>query len=280
MARLSASSRSRFERSDLGLVKSSARTLDILTLLTEHPEGMTLTEIGKRLKIPLSSLYALIGTLVQKDFVLRAENGFHYRLGPRILQLASAYRGQVDLITLADSVMNRIRRAVSETTSLSVLQGQMILFIHKRPAEGVVQVVNPVGTRLYAHATGSGKVMLAYLDEEAFERIYPEEALPALTPATIRSKSALKARLAEVRERNYAYDDEESAVGVWAVASCVRDEEGHPVAALSVVAPTSRLQTKDPSEWHLLVRAGAAEVSASLGFRDERLVNPVEVGPP
>lgn len=249
-----------------GIVKSSARTLDILTVLAEQSEGMTLTEISQRLDIPVSSLHALVGTLVQKDFVLRDPGSYHYRLGSRLLQLASTYRSQVDLITLAEPVMDRIRQLVSETTSLSVLQGQSILFIHKRTAEGAVQVVNPVGTRLHAHATGSGKVMLAFLDQEEIGQIYPDESLPSVTPATLRSKSELMARLSEIRTLNYAYDEEESAIGVWAVASCIRDEDGRPIAALSIVAPISRLRSKDESDWHRLVRDGANEVSAALGF--------------
>lgn len=255
--------------SDLGIVKSAARTLEILSLLAEQPDGMTMTAIGNTLKIPLSSIHALIGTLVQMDFVLRDENSFHYRLGPKILRLASSYRAQVDLITLADTVMDRLRRDVGETISLTVLQGQMIMFIHKKSAEGAVKVVNPVGTRLYAHASGSGKVMLAYLEEGELERIFPEEQLPEVTSTTIKKKSLLKKHLAEVRTQNYAFDNEESAIGVWAVASCVRDEAGRPIAAISIVGPTSRIASKDVSSWHHIVRQAASEISSSLGFFED-----------
>lgn len=249
-----------------GPVKSAARTLEILTFLSQRPSGMRLTEIVAALRIPPSSLHALVATLVEREFVVRDESGFYYRLGPMILQLASAYTSQVDLVLLADPIMDRIRRVVGEGTSLSVLQGQMILFIHKMPADRVVQVVNPVGTRLLAHATGSGKVMLAYLGGDEFDKIYPDEELARLTPATIRSRAELKARLPQIRKLNYSYDEEESSAGVWAVASCIRDEAGTPAAALSIVAPTSRVQTKNVSSWHSLVRDGAAEISAALGF--------------
>lgn len=255
--------------SNHGIVKSAARTLEILSLLAEQPDGMTMTGIGRALKIPLSSIHALIGTMVHLEFVLRDRDSSRYRLGPKILQLASSYRAQVDLITLADPVMDQIRNSVGETISLTVLQGQMIMFIHKKAAEGAVKVVNPVGTRLYAHATGSGKVMLAYLEEEELDWILPDEDLPEVTPTTITKKAHLKKHLVDIRKQNYAFDNEESAIGVWAVASCIRDDAGRPIAALSIVGPTSRIASKDVSTWHHIVRQHASEISLSLGFFED-----------
>ncbi len=248
------------------LVKSAARALDILTLLSEQPEGLSMTEMSKILEIPISSIHALIGTLSQMSFVLRDLNSYCYRLGPKILQIASSYRAQVDLITLSDPVMDRIRQIVGETISLTVLQGQMIMFVHKKPAEGVVKVVNPIGTRLHSHATGSGKVMLSYLDDEELDSIYPEDDLPTMTPTTITTKASLRRSLSKIRKQNYAYDNEESALGVWAVASCIRDDTGRPIAALSIVGPTSKIASKDVTTWYQLVRNGAAEISSSLVY--------------
>ncbi len=249
-----------------GDVKSAARALDIFELLANFSDGLSLTDIGNSLHIPLSSLHGLVNTLLSRGYLIRTEGTMIYRLGPGLVKIASSYMAQTDLVSIADPVMERLRRITCETTSLSVLQGDMIVFIHKRPAEGVVQVVNPVGTRRHAHATGSGKIMLAFLPPEDIDRIYPEEDLPAMTPNTIRTKTALKAALAEAREKQYANDNEESEAGVWAVAGCIRNTEGRPIASLSIVAPFYRIQTKDYTNWYQLVRDGAAEASALLRF--------------
>lgn len=246
------------------LVKSSARTLDILTLLANKSEGMKLTDIGEELGIPLSSIYGLIKTLERKGFLLHNSRNSQYLLGPKILQLSHLFRSQLDLVKYAEPVMDRLRRVTSETTSLSVLQGDKIVFIHKRIAEEVLRVVNPVGTTLYAHATGSGKVLLAFLNEEEVEQIYRNEKLTKVTPNTIGLKSDLMSRLAEIRKCNYAYDDEESELGVWAVASCILSEAERPLAALSIVGPTNRISKKDTSDWNQLVREGAREISLKL----------------
>jgi DNA-binding IclR family transcriptional regulator len=249
-----------------GDVKSATRALDIFELLAGFPNGLSLTDIGKSLNIPLSSMHALVNTLLSRGYLIRSEGTMLYRLGPGIVKVASSYRAQADLVSIADQVMEHLRDITSETTSLSVLQGDMIVFIHKRPAEGVVQVVNPVGTRRCAHATGSGKVMLAYLPPEELDRIYPNEILPTLTPQTIKNKTDLMTALAIVRKDQFAYDNQESDIGVWAVASCIRNAEGRPVAALSIVAPFYRIQSKDYTKWYKLVKDGAAEASALLKF--------------
>lgn len=254
------------KKNDPANIKSAARALDILELVAEFPDGLTLTDIGKNLNIPLSSLHGLIMTMVNKSYLTRSESTMLYYLGPRLSQIASNYRAHTDLVSLADPIMDRIRRATGEATSLTLLQRDGILFIHKRITEAIIQIVNPIGTRLPAHATGSGKAMLAYLTDEEIDQLYPQEELPALTPFTITTKKMLKAALVDIREKGYAYDNQESELGVWAVSSCICGEDGRPVAALSVGAPLFRIQMKDYTEWHNLIKQGAQEISSLLGF--------------
>jgi DNA-binding IclR family transcriptional regulator len=248
-----------------GDVKSAARTLQILEILAKFPEGLSLTEIEKRLGIPISSLHGLMLTLVNWDFATKTHTSNIYRLGPKLVQLALSYRSQSDLVSIVDPFMMKLKQQTAETVSLTVLQGNMILFIHKHTAEGRVQIVNPVGTRLHAHASGSGKVMLAYLSEDEIDKLYPEEELVTPTKNTIKTRSELKEELAEIKRLEYAFDKEESEIGVWAVAGCIRDPDGNPIAALSVAAPVFRLSGTDYREWPRYIIESARE--ASLQFQ-------------
>lgn len=260
------------ENSERDLVKSAARSLDILDFLSNHSGGATLTELRQHLKIPISSLFNIMMTLVQKGYVARDELTLMYRLGPRVGQLAASYHNQVDLIQVADPFMNRLSRLTGETTSLTVLRDDVIIFIHKAVCDSELQIVNPVGTTLAAHATGSGKVMLAYLPDGEFDRIFPKEHLQKFTPNTITSKKMLKAHLAEIAPNGYAIDNEESVTGVWAVAACIRDRLGIPLAAMSVVGLVGRIQNKNYQSWPQQVKETAAEISAILGYQPEKLV--------
>lgn len=252
---------------DSRIVKSAARALNILELLANYPEGLTLSQICDELDIPFSSMYDLAGTLTHYGFLLRDDATLLYRLGPKMLQLAGKFWANQDLVGTAAPIMAEIRDRVGETTSLSILQDDLIVFVHKAPARGVVQVVNPVGTRLPAHATGSGKVMLAHLSEDELHQRYPQEQLEKITPSTIGTRTELFEALTRTRATGYAEDQEESQIGVWAVAACIRDALGEPMAALSIVAPAFRVEAKDHDQWPELVIEGAARISSLFGFR-------------
>lgn len=254
------------KRTNKGEVKSAGRALDILELLVQFPAGLNLTDIGEHLDIPLSSLHNLMNTLLARGYLTRDEQASIYRLSSKLIQLAARHHSQHDLVSVADPIMERVSRATAEATSLAVLQDSAVVFIHKRAAQNFLQVVNPAGTKIAAHATGLGKVILAHLDDEEVERIYPNEQLATLTDKTISRKRDLKRALEEVREKGFAIDDEESSDGVWAIAAPIRNRNGRPIAALSVAAPRSRVNEERVGEWRRVLCEGAEEISQTLGF--------------
>lgn len=251
------------------VVKSAARALDILEFLTSFSRGMSLSEIGRELGIPLSSLHGLMETLLVKGYLVRDDTTSVYRISSKLIQLASLYHSQNDLISIADPIMESLSRKTGETTSLAILQQDVIVFMHKRTSPNVLQVVNAVGTRLPAHATGLGKVMLACLDNEQIDRLYPDEELVKLTATTISTKTELKKVLEQTRQLGYAFDNGESTPNVWAVASAICNRYSYPVAALSIAAPISRVEDADVPGWCEAITESAREVSQILGFVNE-----------
>ncbi len=250
-------------------VPSVQRALAVLELIGRSRKPMTLSVLSKQLSIPPSTLHGLTSTLVHAGYLDREERSKVYRLGRKVGELITAYHVTVDLVAAAKTAMDRVGDATGETVSLTVLEGTQIVFIDKRPGQGRVQVVNPVGTRLPAHATAAGKVMLAHLPEDETDRLYPDEALPALTPYTITSRSKLRRALARIRERRYAFDEQESELGLWAVAACIRDGRGAPAGAINIVAPFFRVRNRDCTDWRELVVKETAKVSEVLGLPPE-----------
>jgi IclR family acetate operon transcriptional repressor len=246
------------------LVKSSARTLDILELISDSPDEFTLSDISNNLDIPISSLHALVHTLVKREYLEKDQLTNRYGFGPKFGQLVAAYTKKFDLVSLAEPVMDKIRSQCEEAISMSVLDEDTIRFIHFKPATSLVQVVNTIGSRFPAHATGSGKIMLAYLPKMAIDDLYPKENLPSVTPNTISKKTKLISALAEARRLGYSYDDEESETGVWAVASSICNAEGSPVAAISIVVPTLRVNQNRIDRWTTIIVRSALEISSNL----------------
>ncbi len=246
-------------------VKSAARVLDIFELLLQERGGLSLTEISRRLGIPASSTYALIQTLIKRGYLVRSDD-LLVRLGPKLCQYAAIFADHLELIDVAEPIMERVSQLCGRTVSLAILEGTEVVFTHKKVARGTLHVVNPVGTRLPAHATGLGKSILALLSPEELDQLYPTDHLKPATPNTITDKTTLLSVLDRVRQTGVAYDREESALGIFAVASAIRDHRGKPAAAISIVLPAAQADHSLQPRWAALISAAAVVISYRLGY--------------
>jgi len=242
--------------------------LDIFELL--HKEGcpLTLTEMKRMLGIPASSLHSLVHTLASRDYLEKDEASLAYQLGPAIIALARHKQEGIDLIEVADAELAELSQASGESVSLAVLENTDVVFIHKKVSSHVVRVVNPVGTRLPAHATALGKCLLAGLGRQELTRLYPSQELPAATPNAVTTRTELLGVLDTVRAAGLAYDREESTLGVFAVASPILDHSGDIIGAASIAAPSARATPENVQRWQELITTGAARISAKLGYRE------------
>jgi DNA-binding IclR family transcriptional regulator len=119
---------------------------------------------------------------------------------------------------------------------------------------------------LPAHATATGKILLAALDPAEVSRRLGGRPLERVTERTIKSRPALLAELAQVRQQGFALDDEECSLGMRCVGAPIQDDRGNVVAALSVVAPCHRLPPAAISVTVPRVREAAREISSRLGY--------------
>jgi IclR family KDG regulon transcriptional repressor len=251
-----------------GGVKSAERTLDLLELLagsTDRP--LSLIEITKRLDIPKSSVHGLLKTLEARGYV-RAEDG-GYGLGYKIFATGMSYINGVSLVDRASGIVADLNRRTGETVHLASLDGTEVFYLLIKESPHPFRMVSQVGIRLPAHLTAVGKALLAQLSTEEMLRRYEGKSLAVLTDNSIRNLSELLDELAVTRDRGYAVDNEESNLGVQCVACAIRDAQGLPVAAISVTAPTVRM---DRNRYARLVAQSARTISQSLGYQpdDER----------
>lgn len=243
-------------------VKSAERVLDILILLGQCKDDLKLKDIGQRLNIPVSSLHAILNTMKNRDFIERDESTLLYTLSRKVYQIVpSSTQSEEDLVYLALPIMEKVLRAAGETVSLSVLDGNELVFIAQRSSSAILKVVQALGSRFPAYATGSGKVMLAYLDENLVDKFYPDEALPPLTKNTITSKTQLMKELEKIRSVGFAIDNEESVDGVWAVAGCIHGRDGYSIAATSIVLPEIRVTDELEKKFSEIITSAAEDIS-------------------
>jgi DNA-binding IclR family transcriptional regulator len=250
---------------DGGLVKSANRVLQILELIAERGP-LTFSEVVEALNLPASSTYNLLKTLERRRYLLLGTDDRRYGLGLRLWELAQSYDANDDLVRLSQPLMDRVVRETGETVQLARLDGIENVYLAISESPQPMKLVSAVGKRLYAHATGLGKVLLAGVDERELRRRLGRVALPRFTANTIVDHDRLIAALAEVRAQGYATDNEEYVVGCRCIAMPVRNGSGDVAAAMSVSIPTPRYNDDVATVVHTSLAEAVAELSARLGY--------------
>jgi DNA-binding IclR family transcriptional regulator len=250
------------------IVKSADRVIDLLELFARVPDGMTLAEICSELGWPKSSTLSLLRTMTARGYVITSDGtGSHYQLGPNVAILGRAYLDRADLGKAGQEVVRSVSRALDETVHLAVLRGTNVLYIAKEEGGGQMRMVSAVGRMVPAHGTGVGKMLLASLPPEEFDRLWPPgQPLPRLTDTTITDRAAFASQLARIRAQDFATDDGESTVGLRCIAAPVRDASGKVVGAMSVSVPSPRFTPDRVPILHRTLLEGAQALSVRLGY--------------
>lgn len=246
-------------------VKSADRVLTVLDLLAARGPS-TFSEIVAALGLPNSSAHNLLQTMVRRDYLEFDPDARTYGLGLRLWQVAQAYGGNRDLVTIAKPLMQQVVDVTEETVQLARLDGIENVYLAIAESPHPMKLVSAVGERLMAHATGLGKVLLASRSDEEVRALLRGVPLPAFTPYTITDPEALLGALAGIRERGYATDDEEYVIGCRCVAMPVRDASGEVVAAMSVSIPTPRHTPAIAERARVTLAAAVEELQHRLGY--------------
>ena len=202
-------------------------------------DGAGVTELAEHLDVPKSTLHNYLATLEQEEYVVK--NGTTYHVGIRFLDLGAYARDQIEMFEVAKPELEHLAGETGELANLLVEEHGNGSYLYRTRGEMAVQVKGHVGTRAPLHSTGLGKAILAYLPEERVETIIDEQGLPASTPETITDPEELFAELEAIRDRGFAFDDEERLRGLRCVAAPIQSND-EVVGAISVSGPTKRLR--------------------------------------
>ena len=175
-------------------------------------------------------------------------------------------RRKMDFTAEARPFLRTLMEKTGETVHLAILDHDSILYIITHESKQALRMGSKVGTRAPVHSTAVGKALLAFQPDHEIERIVAR-GLPQSTPKTIVEAKALRRELAAVRSRNYAMDDEESEIGLRAIAAPIRVYTGNVVAAISIAGPVQRMAKKALLGWVRELLEAADAVSQRLGWQ-------------
>ena len=219
-------------------VPAATRALRVLRFLAGQPEPVPVERIARELGIPRSTTYHLLQAMADEGFVVHLADDRRYGLGVAAFEVGSGYARQGPLQRIARRPLATLVDRTGHSAHLAVPHGRDVLYVVEERAPGRPPLVTDVGVRLPAHLTASGRTILAHLPASQIRALYPDRsAFVDRTGAGPASPTALRAVLAETRQRGYAVEDGEVTEGMASVAAAVLDHIGMPVAGLAVTYP-------------------------------------------
>jgi len=218
------------------------RALTILEVVAGRREGLTNSELSRRLEIPKSSASYILRALERRGYLRRDAESGRYQLGLKILSLGRDVQATLDIADIAQPFMCALVERVHLTSHLALLDQGEAVYVEKVDAPGFFKVNTWVGRRMFVHSTSVGKVLLAWRPKEEVEEILRAQGLKKRTPKTITGITRLMAELETVRRNGYAVDDEENSLGARCVAAPIYDPAGNVIAALGVSGTLTQME--------------------------------------
>lgn len=219
-------------------VQSLERGLAVIRAFDAHHPELTLSEVARKCDLTRAAARRFLLTLADLGYV--RTDGRQFSLTPRVLELGYSFLSSLTLPDVAQPHLEALAARTHESSSLSVLDGDDIVYVARVPTRRIMTVAITVGTRFPAHATSMGRVLLAALPGDAIDGYLTRVTLSPLTARTITAPDQLRAELNRVRDQGWALVDQELEEGLRSLAAPVHDRTGTVVAAVNISVHASR----------------------------------------
>jgi IclR family pca regulon transcriptional regulator len=224
-------------------VLSLARGLKVIETFEGRTEGQSVADVARQTGFSRAAVRRLLMTLESLGY---AESvGRVYRLKTRVLKLGFSYLSSTSLPTIAQPILERVTEILHESSSLSVLDGDEIVYVARSAAKRVMSVGLSVGSRLPAYCTSMGRVLLASLPPAELIAYLERVEVTPLTPKTTTDKEQLALIIERARVNGFALADEELELGLRSIAVPVRNRMNRVVAAMNIGVHASRVSSEE-----------------------------------
>jgi IclR family transcriptional regulator, pca regulon regulatory protein len=224
---------------DGDFVQSLDRGLAVIRAFGPDRERLSLSEVARATGLTRAAARRFLLTLVRLGYV--RSDGREFSLRPRVLELGYAYLSGLELPEVAAPHLEELVARLRESSSISVLDGQHIVYVIRVPTKRIMTLAISVGTRFPAYATSMGRVLLAEMPEDEFEHYLAEVRLDRLTDNTVTDAGQLRDIVHDVASQGYAIVDQELEEGLRSVAAPIHGARDVGTAAVNVSAHASRV---------------------------------------
>jgi DNA-binding IclR family transcriptional regulator len=247
------------------LVPAAKRTLELIELLSQQDSGMSISDIHRSLRLPLSSAANIVYTLQILGYLERDAKDSRYRLSLKMLGISRRVLDRMDIPGRCHGLLEDLVRETGLTSHLAVLRDGESIYIDRVAGDGLVQLSTYVGMRWPVHCSAVGKALLAFLPEVELRNALRHLSLHQVTLRTITSRRVLETQLRSFHDLGYTWEMEEGELGLACVAAPLFDHGGELAAAVSVVGTIQQIPKSRLTELGALLRRYAQLMSARLG---------------
>lgn len=248
-----------------GQVQSVTRAMALLNALSFFSQGLTLSELAKKVGLANSTAHRLLTTLQNERYVRFDTERSAWLIGVQAFRVGSTFIRSRDVVTIARPFMRLLMQREGETVSLAVEDQGEVVYLSQVETQQMMRAICGPGGRASMHSSGIGKALLAAYPQEQLQKLMSEMSFDRKTSRTLTTPEEFSRELKKIRDQGYAVDDEEVAVGLRCVAAAVYDENGFPLAAISLSGPTARISRERVAGLGKTVRAIADDITRELG---------------
>ncbi len=252
---------------DPHILATAEKAFDLLELLAETEDRISLQEVSERLQLPKSTAHRLLATLVKRGYARRDARTRTYSLGLKLFTLQALSTREHRLVSTARPYLRELADRTGFTAHMAILLEDEVGYVDQmvsRMASGL-QIASGPTAPLYCSSLG--KVLLAHLASDELDSILKKLVLRHRTENTITDPEALRSELDVTRARGYGLDNEENTLGVRCVGAPIRGADGEVVAAVSTTGIAAYMSDDRLPEFIEATRDAAEKISAAIGYR-------------
>lgn len=248
-------------------VRSVERAIDILTSFSIEEPILTVPEISQKTGLTKSTVFRLLASLESKGMVQKIPSTYEYKLGIRLLALGNIVQSSLELIDVAKPIMRGLSEKTQETVNINIIQGLKRVCIDRIDGNQALRKVSEVGKLLPLHKGASGKLLLAFSDQELMTKVLKEQR-EFMSEAAL---NELKLELFDIREKGYATSLSDRLEGTASVSAPIKDYTGKVIAGLTVSGPLVRFTEERIENFIKEVLESSERVSKNLGYTQEEM---------
>jgi IclR family KDG regulon transcriptional repressor len=243
------------------------KALSVLECVARSGKPIGVSELSAESGISKSTVYRFLQVFLSRGYIDKEVDGSKYRAGFKMLELSQVIVRNIGFRAAAVAHMDRLAKETSQTVGLAILDKSGVVYIDQVGGEEQgIRIHFLIGIRMPFHCTGTGKAMLAFLDENELDRVLQGNSFQRYTPNTITDSALLRRELKSIRKKGYAFNDGEYQEVVRVVASPIFNASEKVVGSLAVAAFKHRLETARVPSIGELVKSAASDISRRLGY--------------